>query len=362
MTVSMLQRFIRLSRLASTLAVGIVIAAQPIAAAHAQGDATLGGLPLTPDSVVYDLQIVATVEAEQTWEKNDPEYPGRQWSTATGTQRYEIFTQLATDGRADPRNLLDHDLNTRLEAKTIHLARSAVRLMEAAGKSVKIPETPEEERALTLQMQREMIACEAQPVCYQEIQMRYAAIFAAMNYPEALEEDTVPGQYLYMLPFRGCKGRSRVTLELSIEGVRYNKSADDFVPFSEHREADTVDAFEGLPLCDRFLAVIDLKDQERGFYLENVFVPRPTGTTTYTELGHTSKKTEPQPMPPAAVDWLTAVLRQAAPSGSAESVQPLYLSLNGNSTWLGLWKGEAKVKMEWRFAPADNNNAQPKTP
>lgn len=362
MTHSMPQHLARQSPAVLMIAVVIVaMVAGAISKAQAQaGDATLGGLPLTQNSQVYDLEIVATVKAEQTWEKNDPEYPGRQWSKATGTQRYEIVTQLATDGRADPRNLLDHDLNTRLEAKTIHLARSAVRLMEAAGKSVKIPETPEEERALTLEMQREMIACEAQPGCYQEIQMRYAAIFAAMNYPEALEADTVPGRYLYMLPFRDCPGRSRVTLELSIEGVRYNKSADEFVPFSEHREADTVDAFEGLPLCDRFLAVLDIEDKERGFYLENVFVPRPTGVTTYTELGHTSKTTEPQPMPPAAVDWLTAVLRQAAPTGTEKSVQPLYLSLNGNSTWLGLWKGEAQVELQWRFVPAKARAAAPK--
>jgi len=44
------------------------------------------------------------------------------------------------------------------------------------------------------------------------------------------------------------------------------------------------------------------------------------------------------------------VLRQAPASGNASATLPLPMSLNGNSTWLGLWQGTAKVTLQWSFS------------
>ena len=180
-----------------------------------------------------------------------------------------------------------------------------------------------------------------------------AALLAAIDYPGALEEDTVPGRYLYFLPYKGCAEYSRITLDVAIDGVRYNKDINEFIPFSERRSADTVNASDGLPLCTHFLAVIDTEDPDRPMYQETVFVPRPEGVTEYTENDHTSRETPFQPLGTAVVDWMGNELRHAPSSGERRVELPLPLPLNQNATWLGKWTGTAKVHMQWSFDEVD---------
>jgi hypothetical protein len=296
-----------------------------------------------------ELHIVATVEATQDWKKNDPEYPGEQWSKGSTTQRYEITTRLRSDGNLEVRNLLDPDINARLEAKTIHLARQAKKQFEASGQKLDLPDTPEERAAFTRRMNADLLSCNGEAECSYEKQMQYAALLAAIDFPEALEEEDVPGQYLYFLPFKGCPQKSRVTLTMAIDGVRYNKDADKFVPFKERRSADTIDASLGRSMCSHLLAVIDTKDKDRPMYQETVLIPRPVGLTEYTENQHTSREEQPQPMPTAVLDWMTEVLRHAKTEGTLSTTLPLVLPLNANATWLGLWTGTAKVTMQWSF-------------
>ncbi|GAC1619718.1 MAG: hypothetical protein NVS9B10_00710 [Nevskia sp.] len=302
-----------------------------------------------PAPRVRQLHYLVTVEAEQSWHKNDPKYPGEQWSKATTKQRYEVTTRLRSDGELQLRNLNDFDPPTRFEAKTIFLARQAAKAFAQEGKPFHIPHTEAEKAALSAEVQAAMADCKESMACRNERMLRYAAIYAVIENPQALEPDTEPGTYDYFLPYPGCLDSSRVTLEMQIDGVRFNKTQKEFVPFSEHHSADTVNGSDGLALCKHYTAVIDTQDKSKPMYLDNVFVPRPIGTTTYTEGGHTSTTPEPQPMPGAAIEWVAATLRHAAVSGKAATTVPLSLSLNGNSTWLGLWTGTAKVEVEWSF-------------
>lgn len=296
-----------------------------------------------------ELHVVATIDATQTWKKNDPKYPGEQWSKGTTQQRYEIRTRLRSDGKLELRNLLDPDLPARMEAKTIFLARQAKKMLDKPGQALKLPTTDQEKAALTMRMREELSLCDGQPACRYEKEMFYAAIFAAMEYPEAMQEDTDPGRYLYFLPYKGCPEYTRVTLKMAIDGVRYNKDVDEFIPFSERHSADTVNADDGLSLCSHFAAVIDTQDPAKPMYQETIFVPRPVGMTEYTENGHTSREQQPQPLVTAAIDWMNVHLRHATSDGKASVSLPLALPLNQNATWLGLWTGTAKVDMEWTF-------------
>lgn len=311
------------------------------------------------DAIVRDLHYLVTVDATQNWKKNDPEYPGEQWSKAWTKQTYELKTQLRSDGKLEVRNLLDPDLEARLEAKVVRLARQAKSKLDASGQPFTIPQTEAERSEFSKKMNAELLACNAEPTCYNDTMLTYAAIMAAVDYPEALEEETVPGQYLYFEPFHGCTESSRIQLKTEIEGIRYNKTSDKFVPFKETHEADTVNASDGLRLCGHFLAVIDTKAESKSMYQETIFVPRPEGLTTYTESGHTSRTKEPQPMPMAVTDWMTERLRRAEPSGTDTVELPLVLPLNGNATWLGKWKGTAKVTMTWSFKNAPQPAAIP---
>jgi hypothetical protein len=299
-----------------------------------------------------ELYFVATVDAQQTWKKNDPRHPGDQWSKATAQQRWEVRTRLRSDGKLQVRDLLDPDINARMEAKTIFLARQAKALLEQSGKTFKAPHTDAEKGALMQQMQEQLMGCKAEPVCTHDLTLQYAALMAAIEFPEALEDDTVPGQYLYFLPYKGCPEESHVSLSLAIDGVRFNKDVDRLVPFSERRSADTTNASDGLPLCEHFTAVIDTRNPRKLVRQETIFVPRPEGTTEYTERDHTSRREEPQPLVGAALNWVNDTLRQAQESGSATATLPLPMSLNGNSTWLGVWEGSAKVTLQWSFSDA----------
>lgn len=299
----------------------------------------------------YQLKLVATVEATQDWRKNDPKHPGKQWSKGSTQQRYEISTQVRTDGVSQVRNLLDPDVETRMEAKTIHLARQAKKAIEASGGRLILPKTPAQEAELAKRFQNEVMACKGDAQCNADLNLEYAAIYAAMAYPEAMEPDDEPGHYLYFAGFRGCPGRSRVQLTMNIAGERYNKTLDRLVAFEEKRSADSIDASDGRALCSHFTIVLDPEDTSRPLWVENVHMPSPVGVTEFTESKHTSRATEPQPMPTAALEWITETLRHAPASGKASATLPLPLSLNGNSTWLGLWTGSAKVTLEWSFLP-----------
>lgn len=311
--------------------------------------ALLGTVQAAP--VDYRLKLVATVDATQDWLKNDPKNPGRQWSKGSTRQRYEIITQLRTDGVRQVRNLLDPDVEARLEAKTIHLARQAKKAIEASGGRLILPKTPADEAALAKRFQNEVLACKGDAECNAALNLEYAAIYAAMAYPEAMEPDEDEGRYLYLLPYKGCPGTSRVQLTMNIAGERYNKTLDRLLPFEEKRSADTVNASDGRSLCSHFTVVLDPEDARRPLWVENVHVPSPVGVTEFIESGHTSRATEPQPMPTAALEWITETLRHAPASGKASATLPLSLSLNGNSTWLGLWTGSANVTLEWSFLP-----------
>jgi hypothetical protein len=298
-----------------------------------------------------ELYVRVTVDATQDWKKNDPKYPGEQYSKGTSKQTYEIRTRLRSDGRLEVRNMLDPDVNLRMEAKTVFLARQAKKNYEASGKKFRVPSTPQEKQALSNDFMRQNTACNADPTCLYELQLKYAALFAAIENPWMLEEDTEPGRYLYYLPYTGCPESSHVTIETAIDGVRYNKDVDKFIPFKERRRADTRNGTDGLAMCRHLLAMIDTQDPQKPMFQENIWIPTPTGITEYTENDHTSRTEQPQPMMTAVLDWVNETLRHAPTRGTATVSLPLPLALNGNQTVLGLFTGTAKVQMTWSFEP-----------
>lgn len=312
--------------------------------------------------VERELHITVEVDATQEWKKNDPDYPGEQWSKGSTQQRYELRTRLRSDGKHELRNLLDPDLNTRLEAKTIHLARQAKKYFDRPGKPFVIPTDPAQRTALVNQMQRRYFECNAEPECVFEAQLHAAALMAALQFPEALEEEDGEGRYQYFLPYTGCPQSSRVTMTMAIDGVRYNKDVDKFIPFKERRSADSVNASDGLAMCKHMLAVIDLKDAKQPMYQETIWVPTPRGITEYTENDHTSREEQSQPMPTAVLDWMTETLRHAPIKGSAKASLPLPLALNANQTVLGLFKGTAHVTMHWSFEEVPSASGTPSKP
>ncbi|MDN5862936.1 MAG: hypothetical protein L0H19_05750 [Salinisphaera sp.] len=299
------------------------------------------------EPVERELHIVVEVDGQQSWQGTG-QFAGEH-TLATTSQTYEVTVTLRSDGGLYALNLLDPDRKKRLKAKTIHLARKALRTAQGAGAS--LPVTPAQRRELTQRMRQERNACNVNSACRHEVSLRYAAIFAAMQYPQALKGDAGPGRYGYFEPYPGCASHWRVDMSLTIEGVR-----NDHPYREQHSAHDQASDDGGVPLCQRYLAVIDTQDSEQPLYLENFFVPSATGETVILRGdAEPQHSTETQPMPSAVLSWVTAQLKHAPASGTITGSVPLILQLNGISTRLGKLQGQAQVKLTWRFLPAGSS-------
>ncbi len=303
------------------------------------------------ETLERELQVVVEFDAEQSWVSETEEF-GKQFYDATSSQRYELRTRLQADSQLQTLNLLDPDQEKRLKAKTIHLARQARKKLAAAGKPVAIPQTPAEKTALTQQMQEEQYVCQGDPECRRDTMLFYAAIFAAIEYPEAAQAPAGGGRYLYYEPGPACSSYARVTMQLSIQGEHYNKGEKEVVPFTEERSADVENPDDDIALCKRYLAVIDTDDKAEPLYVENFYLPSAQGETVITELGNTREKTERQPMPGDVLAWVTQQLKHADTSGEASARVRLLQPLNGISEQSGAIMGHADVKMRWEFSDA----------
>ncbi|WP_353254100.1 hypothetical protein [Salinisphaera sp. PC39] len=311
------------------------------------------------EPIERELHVIVEFDAEQTWVSKTEEY-GHQHSEATTHQRYELRTRLRAEPELHSRNILDLDKETRLKAKTIWLARQAIEEMKASGGEVVIPTTPEQKQAMSRKMQEQQVECGGDMACRQAVQMRFAKLFAAAEYPEALEEDEPgTGRYRYFEPYEGCPVETRVTMEMTTEGVHYSERTQELVPFKETRSADTVNGETEVPLCERYLAVIDAKDDRDPMYIENFYLPSAVGETVRTEQSDpvwTERKTESQPQNAFVLGWVTQQLRHGPTSGSAEETISLHGPLNGISRQSGNYThGEAHVKMTWRFEKVDED-------
>lgn len=304
------------------------------------------------DTLKRELHVVVEIDAEQSWVSDTEEF-GQQHYNASSQQRYELRTPLQADSQLQVLNLLDPDQKTRLKAKTIHLARQAKKKLAAAGKPVDIPQTPEEKSALTRRMQEEQYACQGDAECRQNTMLLYAAVFAAIEYPEAAQEPAGDGRYLYYEPDSGCDAFSKVTMQLSIEGAHWNKGEKRVVPFTQERSAEQENPEDDIPLCKRYLAVVDTKASEKPLYVENFYLPSAVGETVSTELGNTTKKVERQPMIGDVLAWVTQQLKHAEKSGQTTAQVRLLQPLSGISEQSGSIEGKADVKLRWEFLEPD---------
>lgn len=300
------------------------------------------------DTLKRELHVVVEIDAEQSWVSDTKEF-GQQHYNATSQQRYELRTPLQADSQLQVLNLLDPDQKTRLKAKTIHLARQAKKKLAAAGKPIDIPQTPEEKSALTRRMQEEQYACQGDSECRQDSMMLYAAVFAAIEYPEAAQDPVGEGRYLYYEPASGCDAYSKVSMQLSIKGNHWNKGEKRVVPFTQQRSAEVENPQDDIALCKRYLAVIDTKASEKPLYSENFYLPSAVGETVSDELGETMTKQERQPMIGDVLAWVTQQLKHAEKSGQTTAQVRLLQPLSGISEQSGTIEGKADVKLSWEF-------------
>lgn len=299
-----------------------------------------------------ELRLTLQVDGQQTW-KNE-----LQWSRGRTTQRYELSTRLRSDGRRFADNLLDPELQRRLDIKQQYLALRGLEKLRARHGG-HLPDAAALAADGTSDAEaRACMAHDGDEDCATALAERVAALTALRQNSIAdleafLDEARQPdGRYLYFFGFEGCPGRIRVRISGHQEGMRaFDRHKKNLVPVSFDMQADGEGtAAEQRSLCRRYVATLDT--QSGDFFLENAYVPSAMGRIVRTVDGTATSGEGSLPLATQALDWMSERLRRTRASGSDEQVFRFTRPLDGDATVLGDFDGTLKARLQWSFEPA----------
>lgn len=289
------------------------------------------------------LEITLTVEGKQDWRN------ALQWSKATTSQRYDFATTLRSNGKLEAANLLDKDPETRFAIKTEYLRRQGLAQLKAQGLD---PNSPDLQRKISEGMQKESFACEGESICMSEVNAKYSTIMAAAMSPDNSALFEGEPRYLFFTGFPGCANRIHSVNKTQIAGeTAFGRKKDKLSPFTLNRAGDSKGSpTEMKSLCTFYTVVLDTKEQK--LLVENVNIPPARGTSVRTEFGTTRNSEDDLPVAFEAMDLVNMTLREAPLSGSLDKAVSLTTPLDGNSTVLGTFTGDARLSVKWAFVDA----------
>lgn len=317
----------------------------------------------------FEYRLV--VDGTQDWSN------GPQKTAATTHQEYVVRTRLRSDGLLYSDNLLDPDLQARLEIKQQYYARMGLRALKAQNGG-RLPDTVEAAEAVAQRRQKDGVTCFGNRECNQQAIERIAAINALKaNSREDLEAFLeAPGiadvpRYQYFFGYSGCPVDIRVRYDVKITGTRaFDRDRKKLEPYDLHRVADsTGDPEDRTTVCDKYVVVVDTL--HGGTFVENLFIPSPIGSSTLTRTQTaTTDRDIPLPPPFEVLNWTSEKLRSVASDRFEETLAlPLNFPLDGDHTIQGTFKGQAKVAFRWSFrdpaaaaTPPPAQAAAPKKP
>ncbi len=303
----------------------------------------------SPAPLQRQLKLNVSVDATQAW-KNE-----LQWSKASSQQRYELTTQLHSDGRLYAQNLLDPDLDKRSRIKSeFYTYQGLLELKRENGG--RLPSG----NALMPEISAESLkaggSCLPGVDCPSASPQRFSAIAALQdNTPAQIEQfmksfEAPGGKWLYFTGFAGCRNQLRLNYTAHFAGEQaFDHARKKLQPFEMDWVANTEgSAEEKASLCRRYTITLDTGSGT--MYVENAYLPSPRGTSTRKTGRGLDRRESDLPPPYELMRWVGDTLSKNRPSGSQEAVLKLTQPLDGNSTVLGLFDGTAKVRLSWSFA------------
>jgi hypothetical protein len=235
--------------------------------------------------------------------------------------------------------------------------RGLIRLKALAGG--RLPHTAEELSALEAKAQAQIVGCQTDAACGDEMAERMAALDALRDNSaadlEALIAAPATGEaarWLYFFGYAGCPNRIHITSETHIAGERaYNHARTHLVPWSLDRSADTAGSpADQAGLCLHYTATVDVRSGD--IYLENFYIPSPPGTTVRRRHNHVDNLQEELTVPSELLAWTTARLQHPGETLEAADTLPANAPLDQDYTVLGTFSGSLKVGLSWSFKPA----------
>lgn len=301
---------------------------------------TLGVGMASAAPVERKLSISITVDGKQDW-KN-----ALQWSKATTTQSYDFSTTLRSDGKLYAANLLDPDVNTRMAIKTEYLRQQGAQKLRAMGVD---PKSPTLMQDLSQKAQKANYECKGDSVCMSETGVKFAELMAAAVEPDNSQLFEGTPRYRFFFGYPGCTNTIHSVHKYTASGeTAYGRKKDKIFPYSLTYDGDSNGSeVDRKSLCSYFTVVVDTL--ENRMYVENTYIPEAHGKVTRTEFGKTRESEDSLPIPPPLQGWVNETLRHADLSGEAKAVLPLNMPLDGNSTVMGDFTGEARSTLAWSW-------------
>lgn len=286
------------------------------------------------------LSVAVSIDGHQDW-KNE-----LQWSKATTTQQYTFSTTLRSDGKLHAPNLLDPDRDTRLAIKTEYLRQKGLAMLKSSGFD---PDDPGLGQKISSRAQLEMNACKGDMDCFGEVSMKFAMLQAAAAEPDNSHLFAGEGRYQYFFGYDGCANTIRAVNKYQASGeTAYGRKKDKIHPYALSYDGDSAGSEQDRrSLCQKYTVVVDTKEQK--MFVENVYIPASRGKVVRTEFEKTQTSEADLPQPAPLQEWVNNTLRHAALKGTANTTLPLTMPLDGNSTVLGAFTGEAKTALNWSW-------------
>ena len=324
-------------------------AARPVAAAPSIPP------PVTSLATERVLSVHLSLNGTQSWVK------AAQHTQGSTEQDYEFSTRLRSDGTLYADNLLDPDPQVRIAVRTQYVARHGLILLKAANGG-HLPNSAEEIDALSARLNAGMAACSAQMSCTDSLMESTAALQTLRDNStadlERLIERPASGaaaRWLYFFGYPDCPVQMHLRSSTHIAGERSRiKRATHGVPWSLDGTAeDSGSADDRAGLCQRYTVTIDVRTGT--VFLDNLYIPAPTGTTTRKIRDLVEQTTGQFPVPTEVLAWVNRRLEQTRETAQFDEALPAQAPFDEDYSALGQYTGTLNVKMSWSFLPAEGS-------
>lgn len=266
-------------------------------------------------------------------------------------ESFTLVTYLKSSGDLSEINTKDPNYAQNMIAQAAAVQQKVREVQQAQGKNVPRM-TPEQ---LAQYMQKKQAECKGDQGCMMKLAMEASELSANVDNgvaPAQLpDEDSEPElRYQTYVGYDDCGATTHVKVDSTTNGTLADVAGPE--KYTITQKAD----YRGEPLelrliCNAQNYVFDTRTAT--VFTDGAVIPQAKGVRIETINGRTTQSEGELPLHGEPLDWVSKQLRQAPASGERTTVIKLGQN-QSKAVHSGVYKGEARVKMSWRFEPKVN--------
>lgn len=267
-------------------------------------------------------------------------------------ESFTLVTYLKSSGDLSEINTKDPNYAQNMMAQAAAVQQRIREVQQAQGKSVPRM-TPEQ---LAQYMQKKQAECKGDQNCLMKLAMEASELSANVDYgvaPAQLPDEDAELELRYQsyVGYDNCGATTHVKVDSVTNGVLADVAGPE--KYTITQKADyRGDANELRLICVAHNFVFDTKTAT--LFSDGGAIPQAKGTRVETINGRMSQSEGDLPLHKEAFEWVARQLRQAPATGERSTVIDLAQQAQAKAVHTGNYRGEARVKMNWRFEPAVN--------